>query len=208
MKEEQKYYKFVTRELTDNHVGVMDYSQVGKWLKCPEGIGETDRNGEACGHGLHLMKIPNPKYCQYVVGYLAEGRDKLGEDAEKARFAEIRLIRPLRFSEIFYAGANLEGANLEGANLRSANLRSANLEGANLEGANLEGANLEGANLEGANLVDANLRSAYLRSANLEGANLEGANLVGAYLGGSKIEGAIGLSDSIISRIKGEEAEK
>ena len=183
MKEEQKYYKFVTRELTDNHVGVMDYSQVGKWLKCPEGIGETDRNGEACGHGLHLMKIPNPKYCQYVVGYLAEGRDKLGEDAEKARFAEIRLIRPLRFSEIFYAGANLEGANLEGANL-------------------------EGANLEGANLVDANLRSAYLRSANLEGANLEGANLVGAYLGGSKIEGAIGLSDSIISRIKGEEAEK
>ena len=157
MKMKQRYYKFVTRELTDHYSGEMDYSRVGVWLHCPD-VREGDCNGEPCGRGLHLMKIPNPMYCQYAIGYLAEGRKLLGEDEEKARFAEIRLIRPLKFSEIFFEGADLRYANLWGANLRDANLRDADLWGANLRDA--------------------------------------------------KIDGAIGLSDSIISQIKGEEAEK
>ena len=167
MKMKQRYYKFVTRELTDHYSGEMDYSRVGVWLHCPD-VREGDCNGEPCGRGLHLMKIPNPMYCQYAIGYLAEGRKLLGEDEEKARFAEIRLIRPLKFSEIFFEGADLRYANLRDANLWSADLRSANL------------------------------RSADLRSADLQGADIRSA----------KIDGAIGLSDSIISQIKGEEAEK
>ena len=219
---EQKYYKFVTRELTDSKRGVIDYSRIGEWISCDD-ITDADIDGEACGHGLHLMKIPNPRYCQYAVGYLAEGRYLLGEDVEKARFAEIRLIRPLRFSEIFFPGADLHCANLHGANLPGADLQCANLHGANLHGADLHCANLHGANLHGADLRNANLWSANLQCANLPGAdlrnanlwsadlrnaNLWSANLHGAIIEDVKIDGAIGLSDSIISRIKGEEAEK
>ena len=189
---EQKYYKFVTRELTDSKRGVIDYSRIGEWISCDD-ITDADIDGEACGHGLHLMKIPNPRYCQYAVGYLAEGRYLLGEDVEKARFAEIRLIRPLRFSEIFFPGADLHCANLHGANLHGADLRNANLWSANLQCANLPGADLRNANLW---------------SADLRNANLWSANLHGAIIEDVKIDGAIGLSDSIISRIKGEEAEK
>ena len=184
---EQKYYKFVTRELTDGQTCTVDYSRIGEWISCDD-IDDTDINGEPCGRGLHLMKIPNPRYCHYDIGFLAEGRYLMGEDAEKARFAEVRLIRPLKFSEIFFPGANL----------RRANLRCANLWGANLGGANLWGANLRNADLGGANLRGANLRCA----------NLLNADLGYADLWGVKIDGAVGLSDSIISRIKGEEAEK
>ena len=214
---EQKYYKFVTRELTDGLTCTVDYSRIGEWISCDD-IDDTDINGEPCGRGLHLMKIPNPRYCHYDIGFLAEGRYLMGEDAEKARFAEVRLIRPLKFSEIFFPGANLRRANLRGANLqfadlRCANLRCANLWGANLGGANLWGANLRNADLGGANLRNADLGGANLRRANLRGANLRCANLLNADLGyadlwGVKIDGAVGLSDSIISRIKGEEAEK
>ncbi len=168
----QKYYKFVTRELTDSKRGIIDYSRIGEWISCDD-IKNANINGAACGHGLHLMKIPNPCYCPYDIGFLAEGRYLMGEDDEKARFAEVRLIRPLKFSEIFFPGANL---------------RCANLGGANLQFADLGGANLWGANLGGANLLNADLGY--------------------ADLWGVKIDGAVGLSDSIISRIKGEEAEK
>ena len=189
---EQKYYKFVTRELTDGQTCTVDYSRIGEWISCDD-IDDTDINGEPCGRGLHLMKIPNPRYCHYDIGFLAEGRYLMGEDAEKARFAEVRLIRPLKFSEIFFPGADLRNANLRNANLWSADLRNANLRNANLWSADLHGANLPGADLPGADLRNANLWSA-----NFEGAIIEDV----------KIDGAIGLSDSIISRIKGEEAEK
>ena len=188
----QKYYKFVTRELTDSKRGIIDYSRIGEWISCDD-IKNANINGAACGHGLHLMKIPNPCYCPYDIGFLAEGRYLMGEDDEKARFAEVRLIRPLKFSEIFFPGANLRCANLGGANLQFADLGGANLRCANLRGANLRNADLGGANLWGANLG---------------GANLLNADLGYADLWGVKIDGAVGLSDSIISRIKGEEAEK
>ena len=73
----QQYYKFVTAELKDAYSGSVDYTQaIGKWLTLPEN--EVDRNGNACGRGFHLMKSPNPKYCRYEIGFLAEGRDMLG----------------------------------------------------------------------------------------------------------------------------------
>ena len=153
----QKYYKFVTRELTDGQTRTIDYSRIGEWISCDD-ITDADINGKACGHGLHLAKIPNPRYCHYEIGFLAEGRYLMGEDEEKARFAEVRLIRPLKFSEIFFPGANLRNADLRGANLSFA--------------------------------------------------NLEGADLGGAIVKDVKIFGAAGLSDSIISQIKGEEVEK
>ena len=172
MKMKQRYYKFVTRELTDHYSGEMDYSRVGVWLHCPD-VREGDCNGEPCGRGLHLMKIPNPMYCQYAIGYLAEGRKLLGEDEEKARFAEIRLIRPLKFSEIFFEGADLRYANLRGADLRYANLWGANLRYADLRYANLRDADLRYADLWGADLRYADLRYADLQGANLRDAQLE-----------------------------------
>ena len=183
----QKYYKFVTRELTDGQTRTIDYSRIGEWISCDD-IKNANINGAACGHGLHLMKIPNPRYCRYEIGFLAEGRYLMGEDAEKARFAEVRLIRPLKFSEIFFPGADLRNADIQYADLRNADLRNADIRNADIQYANLRYADLQGADLQDVNLWNANLRD---------------ANLMGA-----KIEGAIGLSDSIISRIKGEEAEK
>ena len=198
IRDKVKYYKFVTRDLRDNYSGAIDYSIIGKWITLPEG--EVDRNGEACGRGLHLMKVPKPLYFPYAVAYLAWGRDQLGEDAEKARFRSIKLIRQLRFSEIFHPGANLDfanlagvdlaEANLEGANLYWANLAKANLEGADLEGADLYWANLKMANLAKANLAKANLAKANLAKANLAKANLKMANLAEANLEGANLEGA------------------
>ena len=53
------YYKFVTGELRDAYSGTVDYTKaIGKWLTLPEN--EIDRNGDACGRGFHLMKIPKP----------------------------------------------------------------------------------------------------------------------------------------------------
>ena len=171
-----QYYKFVTAELRDAFSGSVDYTQaIGKWLTLPEN--EVDRNGKPCGRGFHLMKIPNPKYCRYEVGFLAIGKGKLGEDEEKIRFKSIKLIRPLKKLEIFFQKAELSGANLSGAYLFGANL-----SGAYLFGANLSGAYLSGVNLSRANLSEADLSEAYLLGADLSGANLSGANLSGSDL--------------------------
>ena len=132
----QQYYKFVTAELRDAFSGSVDYTQaIGKWLTLPEN--EVDRNGKPCGRGFHLMKIPNPKYCRYEVGFLAIGKGKLGEDEEKIRFKSIKLIRPLKKLEIFFQKAELSGANLSGAYLSRANLSGSDLSGANLSEADL-----------------------------------------------------------------------
>ena len=175
-------YKFLDRELKSKYGTIW---QIGKWKT--QAIDKEDRNGSACGVGLHLMKTPNPVYVPYVIGFLAKGRGLLGEDDHKMRFEQVKLIRVLRFSEIFYAGANLfraylTEANLTGANLTGATLRDADLVGANLFRANLTEANLRDADLAGAKLFRANLRDADLVGANLFRANLRDADLVGANL--------------------------
>ena len=119
-----QYYKFVTGELRDAYSGTVDYTKaIGKWLTLPEN--EIDRNGDACGRGFHLMKIPKPKYSRYEIGFLAVGKDKLGEDEEKIRFRSIKLIRPLQKSEIFFPKADLSGSNLRGSDLSGSNLNRA-----------------------------------------------------------------------------------
>ena len=143
-------YKFLDRELKSKYGTTW---QIGKW-KTQE-IDKEDRNGRACGVGLHLMKTPNPVFVPYEIGFLAKGRGLLGEDDHKMRFEQVKLIRVLGFSEIFYAGANLKGATLTGANLTGANLKGATLTGANLTEANLKGATLIEANLKGATLIEA-----------------------------------------------------
>jgi uncharacterized protein YjbI with pentapeptide repeats len=146
----------------------------GKWIPT-EWIEEKDclESNEACGKGLHLMKVLIPKYQQYRGNcYEAEGEELLGEDGDKARFKKIRLIRPIPFKDIFKPFANLSCANLRSADLRSANLSCANLSYASLSYANLSYANLRSANLSYANLSYANLRSANLSYANLSYANL------------------------------------
>ena len=121
-----QYYKFVTGELRDAYSGTVDYTNaIGKWLTLPEN--EIDRNGYACGRGFHLMKIPKPKYSRYEIGFLAVGKDKLGEDEEKIRFRSIKLIRPLQKSEIFFPKADLSGSNLRGSDLSGSNLSGSNL---------------------------------------------------------------------------------
>jgi len=109
-----------------------------QWIKHPK---PDKANKNACGVGFHLAKICCPRWGRYSGNaYLAEGRGLLGEDEEKARYAEIRLIRPLAFDEIFRPKANLSGAYLSGANLFGAHLSGANLTGANLTGADLTNA--------------------------------------------------------------------
>ena len=180
-------YKFLDRELKSKYGTTW---QIGKWKT--QAIDKEDRNGSACGVGLHLMKTPNPVFVPYEIGFFAKGRGLLGEDDHKMRFEQVKLIRVLRFSEIFYAGANLfraylTEANLTGANLTGATLRDADLTGANLFRANLTKANLLRANLTGAKLFRANLRDADLVGANLFRANLTEANLRDADLAGANL---------------------
>ena len=113
-------YKFLDRELKSKYGTTW---QIGKWKT--QAIDKEDRNGSACGVGLHLMKTPNPVFVPYEIGFFAKGRGLLGEDDHKMRFEQVKLIRVLRFSEIFYAGATLTGANLFRANLRDADLTGA-----------------------------------------------------------------------------------
>ena len=189
----QQYYKFLTAELKDAFSCKVDYTKaMGKWMTLPES--KVDRNGEPCGRGFHLMKIPNPIYCNYQIGFLAEGKDKLGENEEKARFKSVRLIRPLRKSEIFFEGANLVYAkisnlylpaiNLSHSVLRCADLTSSNLTSSNLRAANLSYADLRHANLTWCDLGCADLRYADLTGANLRYADLQYANMRGARLSG------------------------
>ena len=180
-------YKFLDRELKSKYGTTW---QIGKWKT--QAIDKEDRNGSACGVGLHLMKTPNPVFVPYEIGFFAKGRGLLGEDDHKMRFEQVKLIRVLRFSEIFYAGATLTGAylteaNLTGANLTEATLRDADLTEANLFRANLTGAKLFRANLTGAKLFRANLRDADLTEANLFRANLTEANLRDADLAGANL---------------------
>ena len=113
-------YKFVTRDYRDGYTNTVDYIETGRWIELPES--EIERNGKACGKGLHLMKRPAPLYEGRSIGFLAVGKDILGQDDNKIRVRAIKLIRPLRFTEIFFPGANLSDANLTRANLSDVNL--------------------------------------------------------------------------------------
>jgi len=137
----------------------------GKWIPT-KWITEKDSESSdnACGKGLHVMKILNPKYGRYTGNcYEAEGKNLLGEDEYKARFESIRLIRPVFRDEIFIPKANLSAANLYSADLYSADLRSADLRYADLSYANLYSANLRYADLRSARNIDEtlNLDKAY-----------------------------------------------
>jgi hypothetical protein len=178
----QKYYKFLGGNLkcgySDKHfyypAPTPQYDRNGELKGWKPSAWITEPNADtiskdACGVGLHLMKIPNPRYVRYIGNaYLAEGKTLLGEDDEKARFKSIRLLRPLEKSEIFYPKTNLPGANLSGANLSEANLFRANLSWADLSWADLPGANLSEANLSEANLSGAKLTKNSLSKTQLQ----------------------------------------
>ena len=139
---------------------------------------------EVCGKGLHLFKKPCPKYLPAYCGnaYLAEGDGLLAEDEEKARFKQVRLVRPLAFNEIFHEKAQLSRASLRSAVLSSAILSSADLSYADLRSADLSYADLRSAVLRSAVLSSAVLSSAVLSSAVLRSADLSSADLENAYV--------------------------
>ena len=187
----QRYFKFLAGNLKCNYIGKECYYPAptpnyndkgevaswtpGEWVTVPD----APVDGEACGVGLHLMKVLNPLYGRYSGNcYEAEGKDLCGQDNNKARFKSVRLLKPVQTNKIFKPKADLSRANLSRADLSGANLSEANLSEANLYGANLYGANLYGANLYGANLSGANLYEADLSEANLYGANLSRARLI------------------------------
>ena len=218
MTDNQVFYKFLAGNLASSHDSEFYYPaptydlkrkkwKPGAWVSAPDLTKKTmqEEQGQPCGHGLHLMKVPKPVYVRYSGNaYVAEGRELLGEDNEKARFKQIRLIRPLAFTEIFHpkaylSGADLSGADLSGADLSGAYLFGAYLYGAYLSGANLFGADLFGADLSRADLSRANLSRANLSEANLYGANLSEANLYGANLSRANLYGA-NLSRANLSR--------
>src|SRR5208283_5496042 len=105
------YFKFLAGNLASGQDPKFYYNAPfwnGKKWKPGPWVQEKDceKSDEACGRGLHLMKIPNPKYVRWTGnGYVAEGKHLLGEDDEKARFEYVRLVRPLEFKEIFHEGA-------------------------------------------------------------------------------------------------------
>ena len=139
----QQFFKFLAGNLASGYDSAFYYNAPvwdGKrwkpraWVEAKE----FDEGGGACGKGLHLMKIPNPRYVWYSGNaYVAEGEGLLAKDEEKARFKRVRLIRPLAFKEIFHEKVDLSIANLSIANLSGANLSGADLFGADLYGANL-----------------------------------------------------------------------
>ena len=142
-KNEMEYvgYKFLTRELASSFDG--SSWEIGVWRT--QEVPEINRDGQACGVGLHLQKKPVPIYCPYYIGFYAVGKGLIGQDNEQMRFEAVKWIRFLKFSEIFYPGADLSGADLSGAYLTWANLTGADLSGAYLTGADLSGADLTGA---------------------------------------------------------------
>ena len=116
------YWKFLGPNLTGSnefYYPAPTWNPItGKWKPsawiCDPNPDRTSK--VACGHGLHLMKICKPVYTRYTGNcYLAEGKELLGEDAEKARFAKVRLLRPVMPAEIFKPKADLSGADLSGA---------------------------------------------------------------------------------------------
>ena len=117
------FYKFLAGNLASGHDSEFYYNaptfKDGKWKPGPWAKAKkVTKGGGACGEGLHLMKLPNPRYVRWSGnGYVAEGRNLLAEDEEKARFEYVRLIRPLTFKEIFHEKADLSGADLSGADL-------------------------------------------------------------------------------------------
>ena len=161
------FYKFLAGNLTSGNDPTFYYNgpiwtgkkwKPGPWMRAKDVTKQTveAEKGRACGHGIHLMKIPKPVYAHWSGNaYIAEGRHLLGGDHEKARFLEARLLRPLEFREIFHPKADLSRADLSGANLSGADLYGANLYGADLSRADLSGANLSGANLSRADLYEA-----------------------------------------------------
>ena len=161
-KTEYTGYKFLSREMASDY----DASpwEIGVWRK--QKVPTEWRDGQACGVGLHLMRIPDPVYCRYEMGFLAIGRGLIGSDRNKMRFEQVKLVRPLKFSEIFFPGADLTRANLT-----EATLTEANLTGADLRDADLTRADLTRANLTEATLTEANLTGADLRDADLTGAH-------------------------------------
>jgi len=83
-------YKFLNHNMSSYHNADFYYPMPtlrnGKWIPS-KWITEKDHleSDEACGKGLHLMKILNPKYGTYTGNcFEAEGKDMLGEDDDKA----------------------------------------------------------------------------------------------------------------------------
>ena len=131
METEYTGYKFLSREMASDY----DASpwDIGVWRK--QKVPTEWRDGQACGVGLHLMRQPVPLYAPYAIGFLAVGKGLLGSDNDKMRFESVKLLRPLRFSEIFNPGADLTEADLIEADLTEANLTGADLRDADLTGA-------------------------------------------------------------------------
>ncbi|MDG6917520.1 MAG: pentapeptide repeat-containing protein [Nitrososphaerota archaeon] len=192
------FYKFLNENLQGSQGFVYDLprwdQESKKWVPS-SWVEEKNADAttlEACGAGLHLMKVPNPRYGRYVVGFVAEGDGLCGEDDEKARFRRVRLLRPLLKEEIFHEKADLHGADLQGAHLHGADLRRADLRRADLRRADLQGAHLHGADLR-----RAHLHGADLQGADLQGADLQGADLQGAHLHGADLRGAHGVKGNL-----------
>ncbi len=91
-------YKFTDANMTtrDNQTYCLN-----KWTKPIDGL-TSSIPGEACGPGsLHLMKMVRPTYAPSKYRcFEAEGKGLLGEDAEKARYRMVRLLRELSPIEI------------------------------------------------------------------------------------------------------------
>jgi len=96
----RKLIKFTDQNLQTHYNETVQQYTIGEWVKPSDG--KEPQRGESCGKGsLHLMKWMRPKYAPYpYLAHEAIGRGELGEDDEKVRFREVKLIRTLSDQEI------------------------------------------------------------------------------------------------------------
>ena len=94
------HFKFTDKNLQTQHAGNVQQYVIGEWVKPADG--KMAQYGEPCGEGsLHLMKHMRPIYAPYpYLAHEAKGKGKMGEDSEKARYKEVKLIRTLTDDEI------------------------------------------------------------------------------------------------------------
>src|SRR5713226_4404031 len=98
----------------------------GAWITAP---GDRPTDNDSCGpNRLHVCHIPYPcDGAQFGVPYEAEGDDLIGQSWGKSAYRQVRLLRRIPLSELFYPGATLSGADLGGADLSGTDLNGANL---------------------------------------------------------------------------------
>ena len=92
--------KFTDKNLRTYYDGQIQQYILGEWVSPVDGLIPTKRG--ACGQGsIHVMKHMRPIYAPpFYLAHEVAGKGKLGEDSEKVRYKQIKLLQTLSDEEI------------------------------------------------------------------------------------------------------------